>query len=71
MSTTKPGLAVTRPTANLLDPDFYLNGPHPAFTWMRAHEPVYRDQINDLWAVTRHADIRDVEGRPAEFASGD
>ena len=41
-----------------------------AFTWMRANEPVYRDQTNDLWAVTRHADIRDVEGRPAEFLSG-
>ncbi len=38
---------------------------------MRANEPVYRDQINDLWAVTRHADIRDVEGRPTEFVSSE
>jgi cytochrome P450 family 142 subfamily A polypeptide 1 len=59
-----------RPADNLLDPNFYLGDPHEAFAWMRANEPVYRDQLNDLWAVTRHADVRDVEGRPAEFVSG-
>ncbi len=55
---------------DLLDPTFYRDGPHEAFTWMRANEPVYRDEKNGLWAVTRHADIRDVEGRPADFVSG-
>jgi cytochrome P450 family 142 subfamily A polypeptide 1 len=71
MTTTTPDLVPTRPAANLLDPNFYLGDPHRAFTWMRANEPVYRDQINDLWAVTRHADIRDVEGRPTEFVSSE
>jgi cytochrome P450 family 142 subfamily A polypeptide 1 len=69
MTTTTPDQVATRPAADLLDPNFYIGEPHRAFTWMRANEPVYRDQVNDLWAVTRHADIRDVEGRPAEFAS--
>lgn len=37
---------------------------------MRANEPVYRDEVNGLWAVTRHADVRDVEGRDDVFVSG-
>jgi cytochrome P450 family 142 subfamily A polypeptide 1 len=61
--------APPRPDANLLDPAFYLGDPHDAFAWMRANEPVYRDDVNALWAVTRHADLRDVEGRPDEFVS--
>jgi cytochrome P450 family 142 subfamily A polypeptide 1 len=69
MTTTTHAQGAARPAANLLDPAFYVGDPHDAFTWMRANEPVYRDQVNDLWAVTRHADIRDVEGRPAEFVS--
>jgi cytochrome P450 family 142 subfamily A polypeptide 1 len=69
MTTTTSDPVATRPSADLLDPTFYVADPHRAFTWMRANEPVYRDQINDLWAVTRHFDIRDVEGRPTEFLS--
>ncbi|MCB9371657.1 MAG: cytochrome P450 [Microthrixaceae bacterium] len=37
---------------------------------MRAHEPVYRDEANGLWAVTRHADVLDVERRSDVFLSG-
>jgi cytochrome P450 family 142 subfamily A polypeptide 1 len=61
----------TRPTVDLLDPEFYrAGGMHDAFTWMRAHEPVYRDEANQLWAVTRHADLLDVERRADVFVSG-
>jgi cytochrome P450 family 142 subfamily A polypeptide 1 len=42
---------------------------HAAFTWMRANEPVYRDQRNGLWGITRHADLKDVERRSSVFAS--
>jgi cholest-4-en-3-one 26-monooxygenase len=59
-----------RPEADLLDPSFYLDDPHAAFAWMRANEPVYRDDANDLWAVTRHHDIQDVEARADVFVSG-
>ena len=42
-----------RPTIDLCDPEFYRSaGMHDAFTWMRANEPVYRDEANELWAVT-------------------
>lgn len=70
MTTTASDPDAKRPVVDLLDPNFYVDDPHRSFTWMRANEPVYRDQTNDLWAVTRHVDIRDVEGRPAEFVSG-
>lgn len=62
----------TRPPEHdhdLLDPAFYLGDPHGAYRWMRANEPVYRDTTNGLWAVTRHADIRDVESRADVFVS--
>ncbi len=55
---------------DLLDPAFYQGDPHPAFTWMRANEPVYRDERNGLWAVTRHADVLAVERDSATFVSG-
>lgn len=54
---------------NLLDPEWWRTNPHEAFTWMRAHEPVYRDETNGLWAVTRHADLLDVERRAEVFSS--
>ena len=54
---------------DLLDPDFYRSEPHDAWTWMRANEPVYRDQRNGLWGITKHADIQEVERRSQVFVS--
>lgn len=63
-------MTTTRPEVDLLDPNFYQGDPHPAFTWMRANEPLYRDERNGLWAVTRHADVLEVERRSDTFVSG-
>ena len=68
--TVTDAAAATRPDFDLLDPAFYLDDPHEAFRWMRAHEPVYRDRKNSLWAVTRHADVHEVERRDDVFVSG-
>lgn len=62
--------AGARPAFDLLDPEFYRADPHEAYAWMRANEPVYRDEVNGLWAVTRHADVLDVERRNHVFLSG-
>ena len=62
--------SMTRPAFDLLDPEFYAGDQHAAYTWMRANEPVYRDEANGLWAVTRHADVLDVERRGDVFVSG-
>ncbi len=67
---TPAATGTERLEVDLLDPGFYQGDPHPAFTWMRANEPVYRDERNGLWAVSRHADVLDVERNSATFVSG-
>ncbi len=58
-------------TADLLDPAWWvdLERVHEFFTWARHEAPVFRDEPNGLWAVTRHADLLDVERRSAVFSS--
>ncbi|MGA0879397.1 MAG: cytochrome P450 [Ilumatobacteraceae bacterium] len=60
---------IARPVVDLLDPQLYRTNPHEVWTWMRANEPIYRDERNGLWAITRHADIQDVERRSSVFVS--
>jgi len=54
---------------DLLDPELYKSNPHEVWAWMRANEPVYRDEKNKLWGITRHADVMDVERRSSVFSS--
>ena len=56
---------------DLLDPAWWqdLDRVHGFFTWARAEAPVWRDEANQLWAVTRHADVLDVERRDDVFSS--
>jgi cholest-4-en-3-one 26-monooxygenase len=58
-------------TADLLDPEWWvdLDEVHEFFTWARREDPVHRDEANGLWAVTRHADLLDVERRSDVFSS--
>ncbi len=62
---------VQAPTADLLEPTWWadLDQVHRFFTWARAEAPVWRDDANGLWAVTRHADLLDVERRSDVFSS--
>jgi cytochrome P450 family 142 subfamily A polypeptide 1 len=57
-----------RPDVDLLDPTFHVGDPHPAYRWMRDHEPVYRDR-NGLLCVTRMEHLRDVERHAKAFVS--
>lgn len=59
-----------RLVVDLLDPQLYQRNPHEVWTWMRANEPVYRDERNGLWGISRHADVMDVERRSSVFVSG-
>ena len=63
--------AVDARTANLLDPTWWadLDGMHRFFTWAREEAPLWRDEANGLWAVTRHHDVLDVERRSEVFSS--
>ena len=59
------------PVVDLLDPHFYvdLDRMHQTFTRLRQQNPVYRDEVNGLWGVTRHADVLAVERRSRAFAT--
>lgn len=59
----------TRLQVDLLDPELYRANPHDVWAWMRANEPVYRDDKNGLWGVSRHADVMDVERRSMVYSS--
>jgi cytochrome P450 len=56
---------------DLLSSGFYadIDGMHDAFRSMRAAGPVWRDEKNELWAVTRHAPLIDTERRADVFSS--
>lgn len=59
----------THPDVHLLSPDFYAD-PHPLFTWMREHAPVYWDDTTGLWGVALHADVMAVSKDWETFCSG-
>ncbi|HEX4245411.1 MAG TPA: cytochrome P450 [Acidimicrobiales bacterium] len=72
-------MATSPPTAgsgsvtvpDLLDPDFYtdLEGMHESLRLLRRERPVARDEKNGLWAITRHADVVEVERNDQAFVS--
>lgn len=62
-------IASERLVVDLLDPTLYQSNPHDVWAWMRANEPLYRDEKNGLWGVTRHADVMDIERRSSVFSS--
>ena len=55
---------------DLLDGRFYAGDPHPSFRWMRQHAPIYRDEQNGLWGISRHGHIQEVAKHPALFCNG-
>jgi cytochrome P450 family 142 subfamily A polypeptide 1 len=57
------------PDIHLLDGRFYAGDPHRHFDWMRAHAPVYWDDVSQLWGVTRHADVMELSARRDLFCS--
>jgi cytochrome P450 family 142 subfamily A polypeptide 1 len=59
------------PAIDLLDGDFYVGDPYPTFAWMREHAPLYWDETNELWGVSRYDDVLEVEKRKDIFISSD
>lgn len=53
-----------------LDPTLFVRGvAHDVFDWLRAHDPVHRDERNGIWVVTKYEDVVNVERRPDVFSS--
>jgi len=58
------------PDIDLLDGHFYAADPHAAFRWMRRNAPIYFDEKNQVWGITRHAHVQEVAKNPQVFCNG-
>lgn len=56
---------------DLLAPELYAGDPYPTYAWMRANEPVYWDEVNELWGIARYDDIVEIEKRKDVFINSD
>lgn len=54
---------------NLLDPYLYAKDPGPMYKWLRDEAPVYADPVNQIWGISRHADVLRVERDAARYSS--
>ncbi len=64
-------MAMTEHSArvDLLDPRLYSGDPYPVYAWLRAEAPVYRDEINGIWGISRHRDVLAVEKQTRRYSS--
>ncbi len=60
-----------RMDVDLVAPDLYAGDPYPTYAWMRANEPVYWDEINELWGIARYDDVIRIEKDKETFISSD
>jgi cytochrome P450 family 142 subfamily A polypeptide 1 len=56
---------------DLLDGGWYAGGPYADYAWMRENAPLYWDRGNELWGVSRHADVVEIEKRKDVFINSD
>jgi len=56
---------------DLLAPELYGGDPYPTYAWMRANEPIYWDEVNELWGISRYDDIVEIAKRKDVFISSD
>lgn len=56
---------------DLLSEELYGGDPYPVYAWMRAKEPVYWDEVNELWGIARYDDIVRIEKDKATFINSD
>jgi cholest-4-en-3-one 26-monooxygenase len=56
------------PAINVLDPGFYVD-PWGAYQWLRDEAPVFWDQAQRVWVISRYDDIVAVERDGARYSS--
>jgi cytochrome P450 family 142 subfamily A polypeptide 1 len=54
---------------DLLEGAWFARQPFDDWAWMREHAPAYWDSKNEVWALTRHADVLAAEKDPETFSS--
>jgi cytochrome P450 family 142 subfamily A polypeptide 1 len=58
-----------RPKIDLVSGDFWGTNPHRELAWLRANDPVYFDEHNGVWGITRYDHLREIETDPVTFTS--
>jgi cytochrome P450 family 142 subfamily A polypeptide 1 len=58
-----------RPDIDLVSGDFWGRNPHDEMTWMRQNEPVYFDERNGIWAITKYDHLKEASANPKLFSS--
>ena len=51
-----PSPRADTPVIDVNDPRLY-DDPWETYRWLRANDPVHRDEANELWVVSRHAEV--------------
>jgi cholest-4-en-3-one 26-monooxygenase len=54
---------------DLLATEFLAEGRRETYAWLRRHSPVYRDETNGLWALSRYDDVLAAERDPLTFSN--
>lgn len=54
---------------DLMSGAFFAGEPFPAYAWLREHAPAFHDRANDLWALSRHRDVKAASTDPETFSN--
>ena len=55
---------------DVLDPRFY-DDPWEAYRWLRTHSPIHWEAANELWVISRHADVSHISRHPERYSAAD
>lgn len=55
---------------DIADPKLYAGDPFPTYAWLRANAPVWWDERNKTWVVSKYDDVVYVSKNPKLFCSG-
>lgn len=56
-------------TIDLVSGDFWGRDPHDELEWLRRNDPVFFDERNGVWGITRYDHLRECETDPRTFSS--
>ena len=54
---------------DVFDPDFYAGDPFPTYATLRREDPVHWDEKNQVWVLSRYADVVKVSKNPQVFCN--
>lgn len=55
---------------DILDPYLYAGDPYPTYAWLRENAPLYWDEKNRIYVVSRYDDVVHVSRHPELFCNG-